>query len=436
MRHTKPLGLPACVSLIVGNMIGSGIFLLPASLAAIGSISLFGWVATATGSLMLALTFGLLSERLPYSGGPYVYCRASLGDFAGYQVSLAYIFANIIGDAATTVAFLAYASSFWPVLKTDPVLAFSLGTAVIWFIAALNIWGVRKVKVVQITTTLCKLTPIIMVAVVGSFHMSKDNLAVFNISGQPHIIAIANAAMLTLFAFAGLESSTVPAEHIDNPSVTIKRATIIATFIASVIYIASTTALIGMISPIKLASSTAPFADAGRIIFGDWAYNIFAIAGMVSCFSATLGFLFITGQTTMTVANDGLLPEILAKRNRRNMPVYAYLATALIMTGVLSLNYTKHLTEQFTLLITLSDFFILIPYLYTSIAAMRLFKRNEKGFWTALFVAVLACIYSLFAMIGSGRDGLYYGLLLLLALSPFYAFTRKTTLPLSESNQQ
>ena len=421
MKPTRPLGLFASTSLVIGNMVGSGIFLLPAALASIGSISLLGWVITAAGSILLATIFGKLSRRLPLTGGLYAYCRHELGNFSGYQVGIFYLLGNIIGDAATVVALLAYLTVFFPMINTNHILAFFVGSGIIWLIAVLNIMGIKEVKFVQVLTTIIKLIPIILISIVGLFHINIHNLGYFNISGQTNMVALANAAMLTFFAFAGLESSTIPAENIKNPEVNIARSTLWGTVITAVIYILSTVAIMGMFVPAILAKDPAPFASAGKIIFGSLTDQIFAVAAIIACFSTITGFLFITSQAAMAVSRDRLLPRFLSKLTKNNTPYWAIIFSSGIMTVLLGMNYSALLTSQFTLLITLSNLCILIPYLYTVLSAMRVIKKSEK--LGAMIVALLACVYILFAIIGSGKEVIFYGIVLLLILTPLYAFT-------------
>ena len=419
MKQPRLLGLPASTSLVIGNMVGSGIFLLPAALASIGSISLLGWIVTATGSILLAMVFGKLSQHLPIVGGLYAYCRHELGDFAGYQVGISYLLGNLIGDAATVVALLAYLTVFWPAINVDHVLAFWVGSSIIGFIAILNIIGLKEVKIVQVSTTIIKLIPIILVSVVGLFHVHSANLAHFNISGHSNIAALANAAMLTFFAFAGLESATIPADNVKNPGVTIYRATLLGTVITAAIYLLSTVAIMGMFSPELLVNNPAPFAAAGKIIFGHFTYQVFAIAAIIACFCTTLGYLFITSQTAMATSRDGLLPAFLSRLSRTGTPYWAIIVSALIMILLLGMNYTTLLTSQFTLLVTLSNLCILIPYLYTSITAIIVLRRfrqpgDQKKFMASLLMTLVACTYILFAIIGSGKDVIFYGIVFLL----------------------
>ncbi|KTC98092.1 amino acid permease [Legionella erythra] len=426
MEQKRVLGLPASTSLVIGNMVGSGIFLLPATIAAIGSIGLLGWIITALGSILLAIIFGKLSQRLPLVGGLYSYCRHELGDFAGYQVSVSYLLGNIIGDAATVVALLAYLTVFWPALATNHPLAFLVGSTIIWLVALINIIGVKEVKVVQMATTIIKLIPIVLVSFVGLFHIKGENLAFFNVSGQSNLAALANAAMLTFFAFGGLESATIPAESVKNPEVTIYRATVLGTAITALIYLLSTVAIMGMFSPASLMNNPAPFAAAGRLIFGDLTDWIFAAAAIIACLCTIIGFLFITSQAAMATARDGLLPAFLMRLSRFKTPHWAIGMSAFIMTLLLAMNYSSLLTAQFTLLVTLSNLCILVPYLYTAVAAMIAFRQFETTTHrhraiNLLVISILACIYVLFAILGSGQGVIFYGIALLFCLTPFYA---------------
>lgn len=426
MEQRRVLGLPASTSLVIGNMVGSGIFLLPSSLASIGSISLLGWLITALGSILLAIIFGKLSQKLPLVGGLYAYCRHELGDFAGYQVSVTYLLGNIIGDAATVVALLAYLTIFWPAISSNHLLAFFVGSGIIWGVALLNIIGIKEVKFVQVLTTIIKLIPIVLVSIVGLFHIQIANLSDFNISGQSNITALANVVMLTFFAFAGLESATIPADNVKNPEKTIYRATLLGTFITALIYILSTVAIMGMFSPKFLVNNPAPFAAAGKLIFGGLTNQVFALAAIIACLCTIIGFLFITSQAAMATARDGLLPGFLAKLSRYHTPYWSIIVASLIMTILLGMNYSKLLTAQFTLLVTLSNLCILIPYLYTTVTAMLFFRQskklNKRDFIKIMVLFILTCIYVLFAIIGSGQEAIFYGIVLLFILTPFYSF--------------
>jgi len=182
----KALGLWTCTALVVGNMIGSGIFLLPASLAAFGGISLLGWVFTAAGACVLALLFAGLAKTVPKAGGPYAYSRAGLGDFAGFLVAWGYWISLLTGNAAIAVAMVSYSTVFWPRL-TSPVVGGLVAIAVIGVLTLVNIRGVREAGRLALVTTVLKIVPLIAVTVFGLFYFEAENFRPLNLSGDSNL---------------------------------------------------------------------------------------------------------------------------------------------------------------------------------------------------------------------------------------------------------
>jgi len=266
----KTLGFWTLTALVAGNMIGSGVFLLPASLASFGSIGIVAWGLTALGAMVLALIFSRLSRVLPKTGGPYAYCREAYGDFVGFQVAYCYWMALWIGNAGIIVALNGYLSVFWPALNQDSQLGLWVSLLILWAITAINVIGVRAAGVVQVVTTILKMLPLFAVGLVGIFMVQPENLMDFNLTGKTHFSAITGAAALTLWAFIGLESATIPAGNVINPKKNIPRATLVGTGVTGLIYILTTVAVMGVVPMSDLAQSSAPYADAARMIFGSW----------------------------------------------------------------------------------------------------------------------------------------------------------------------
>jgi ABC-type transport system involved in cytochrome c biogenesis ATPase subunit len=208
-------------ALVVGNMIGSGIFLLPASLGPFGGISIVGWLVSAAGSTLLALVFARLSRLVKKSGGPYTYTREGFGDFAGFLVAWGYWISIWTTIAAIAVAFVSYLSFFVPVLKTSPVLAAGAGLATIWILTGVNVIGVHTAGMVQLVTTVLKLLPLLAISTIGLIYVNGANFVPFNATGKSALGAITGTVALTLWAFLGLESGTTPAEHVHDPERTI-----------------------------------------------------------------------------------------------------------------------------------------------------------------------------------------------------------------------
>jgi APA family basic amino acid/polyamine antiporter len=173
----RSMGLWMATALVVGNMIGSGIFLLPASLASTsGPISIFGWIFTGAGAMLLALVFANLGRALPRTGGPYAYAKRAFGDFVGFQTAWGYWIAVWAGNAAIAVAFVGYLAVFWPAVATHQLLGALTGIALIWFLTAINIMGARESGQVQLVTTVLKFVPLAIIGIVGLFFIKGGNV--------------------------------------------------------------------------------------------------------------------------------------------------------------------------------------------------------------------------------------------------------------------
>jgi APA family basic amino acid/polyamine antiporter len=207
-------------ALVVGNMIGSGVFLLPASLAVYGGASIVGWLFTTAGALLLALVFARLGRAFPKIGGPYAYSRAGFGDVIGFQVAWGYWIAIWAGNAAIAIAFVGYLGYFWPALSSSPMLAAIVAIAAVWLLTVINAAGIRPAGIVQLLTTTAKLVPLVGIAVVGIFFFDSAAFSPFNPTEGSAFSAIIGGR-IDAWAFIGLGSATIPADDVDDPSRTI-----------------------------------------------------------------------------------------------------------------------------------------------------------------------------------------------------------------------
>lgn len=420
----KQLGLWMLIALVAGNMIGSGIFLLPASLARIGSISLYSWLLTALGSLVLALVFARMSYLVPKTGGPYAYAQAGFGNFIGFQTAYNYWAALWIGNAAIALALVGYLRVFFPSLNNhlNTTLA---AIGFVWVLTIINIVGVSRAGFVQVLTTIIKLIPLIMLILFGWAYFHPHYLTQsFNRTATPDWVALSHAASLTLWAFIGLEAATVPAGSVKNPGRNIPLATVIGTLIGAVVYILSSTVIMGMIPAQILGESTSPFAAAAQIVFGPWGLYLIAFGAAISCFGALNGWTLLQGQVAMAAADDHLFPKWFAKRNRHDAPAVGLLITAVLITGLLLLQVNQGLINQFNTFILLAVLASLLPYLYTSVAEIIILRQHpqrSRNRWFHFSVAVLAIIYSAWAILGAGEQVIFYGMILLITSVPLYA---------------
>jgi basic amino acid/polyamine antiporter, APA family len=425
----RTMGVWMATALVVGNMVGSGIFLLPASLAgAAGPMSIFGWLFTGIGAMLLALVFARLGRAMPRTGGPYAYARRAFGDFIGFQTAWGYWIAAWAGNAAIAVAFVGYLAVFWGNLETNNLLAALVGIGVIWLLTFVNILGTRESGVVQVVTTVLKFVPLAIIGVIGLFFIESDNFTPF----APHgtFSAISAAAPLTLWAFIGLESATVAAGEVKDPEKNIPRATIYGTLAATVVYILGTIAVMGVIPTPVLAESTSPFADAAGQMFGGSWDKIIALVALFSTFGALNGWILLQGRVPLAAAEDGLFPEQFAKvHGERRTPVFGLVVSSVLVTGLMLMNYTKGLVDAFTFIILLATLTTLVPYAYSAAAQAQLYFTERDLFERGKFardtiVAALAFAYSVWAITGSGKDIIAKGFVLLLAGIPVYVLMK------------
>jgi APA family basic amino acid/polyamine antiporter len=324
----RTIGLWMATALVVGNMIGSGVFLLPSSLAAAaGPVSLAGWVFTGAGAVLLALVFADLGRAFPAAGGPYAYAHRAFGDFVGFQTAWGYWIAVWAGNAAIAVAFVGYLGVLWPQVSEHQLLGALTGVALVWLLTATNVLGARQSGQIQLVTTVLKFVPLAIVAIVGLFFIDGGNYTPFAPHGSG--AAITSAATLTLWAFIGLESATVPADDVKDPRRTIPRATLIGTLAATAVYIVSTVAIMGIIPTGELARSTSPFADAAALIFGGGWDKVIAVVALISTAGALNGWILLQGQVPLAAARDGLFPRQFARlHGERQTPVFGLIVSS------------------------------------------------------------------------------------------------------------
>jgi len=423
-----------CTALVVGNMIGSGVFLLPASLAPFGGVSIIGWLVSASGAICLALVFARLGTVLPLIGGPYAYAKAGFGDFGAFWVAWSYWIAILASNAALAVAGVSYATVFWPALGTTPALAGGAAVGVLWTLTLVSVAGVREAGRVQLVATILKLLPLLAIGTLGFLAFHPEHFHPFNPSGTSPLRAVSATVTLALWAFTGLESGTVPAEDVRDAARTIPRATVLGTLLATAVYILGTVAVMGIIPREALASSTAPFADAARVLWGPWGRGLVAIGAVVSCLGALNGWVLLSGQLPRAAALDGLLPAGLARLNGRGSPAVGLVVSSAFATVIISMNYTKGLVAAFTFLILLATLTTLLPYVFSSMTAVLVALRDGRREGQAkaagrLAVAAVAFLYSLWAIGGAGENAIYWGFLLLMAGLPVYIVMRRFAEP-------
>ena len=424
--NKQKLSLPILTSLVIGNMIGTGIFLLPSALAAYGSISLLAWILTSTGALFLALTFGNLNRKMPKSGGAYIYCKEAYGNFVGFLVAYTYWISLWVATAGIAVSTIGYLGVIIKGAQHDthPFLIFFVEVAVVWFFTLVNIIGILTAGFIQLVLTVLKIAPLVIIIIFGLFKIDFGNFSQFNISGEPSFNALTHSAALIVWAFIGLETATIPAENAHS-SADVYKATVYGTLLTALIYILSTIVLMGLIPPDILKNSTAPFADVATLLFGKHMAVAVAVCAIVAGIGSINVCTLLQGQIPFVAARDHLFPRIFSKVSRFGTPIGSQIISAILITIVLVFTTNAALMKQFNFLALLATLATLVTYFICTLAEMKFLLRDSpkihwRGFIKPFVVACVAAIYSFWMMVGAAKDILLYGTLLVVISIPIY----------------
>jgi len=416
----RPLGFWTATALVVGSMIGSGVFLLPASLAQYGGASLLGWGITLCGAILLALTFARLATRWPQTGGPYVYARHAFGDLPGFVVAWSYWTSIWCANAAIAVAFAGSLGAIFPAATATPVRAAGCALAALWVCSAINLAGVREAGRIQVVTTVLKVLPLVLFGGIALWFVEARQFHPFNPTSDSLPTVAQATVALTLWAFLGLEAATVPAGSIRDPERTVPRATIVGTLIAGIATILACTAVLGLLPADVLKDSQAPMADAASKLWGPAAGIALATVAAVSTFGALNGWVLISAQLPLAAARDGLFPRLFAKVDAQGTPVVGVLVSSALASALVLSNYSRSLVQVFTFSILLSTAATLLPYVVSSAAWLW---RGTGG--VSRMIAAAALAYSAYALAGVGSESLWWGGVLVAAGLPIFWWLRR-----------
>ncbi len=423
------LGLTACTALVVGNMVGSGFFIAPSALAPYGTTAIIGWGVMAFGAVCLGLVFARLARIAPATGGPYAYTRMGYGRFAGFLIAWGYWISIWASLPAMAAALVGYLGKLIPGLGAHRTLCIGIGLGSMWLVTLINMIGVKEAGFFQSVTTYTKLVPFVAISVLGLFWVDWAPFATLNPTDQPFLGALAATAPLTMFAFLGIESATVPAGDVIDPRRTIPRATVIGTLVAALIYILGTTVVMGIIPREKLAKSSAPFADAASAMWGEWAGIVIALAAIVSSLGALNGWTLMLGQVPMAAARDGAMPAVFGRVSSRGVParglvISVGLSTLLVL---LEVSGTGAMVAFYNLIVQLSTDAAMIPYVFCSVVEAVLFitrRPISRALRVGPFmpISIVAFVFSLGTIYGSGATAGMWALILVLLAAPIWVF--------------
>jgi arginine:agmatine antiporter len=410
-------------------MVGSGFYLSPSAVAPYGLLAILSWIVMGGGAICLGLTFARLAALAPATGGPYAYSRMAFGDFAGFLIAWGYWISIWASLPAIAVAFTGSVVKMAPAFQGSRAAAIIITLAAMWLVVATNLRGVKTAGLVASVTTYSKLVPFAAIAIIGLIYVNPQHLSEFNPSGQSMLMSAAALAPLTMFAYLGLESATVPAGDVVDPARTIPRSTVLGVSVAALLYVLGTTVVMGVVPRADLVQSVAPFADAANLMWGPWGAGLVGVAVMISSLGALNGWTLLMGQVPMAAAQDGLFPAFFGRLSSRGVPAVgivfsAALATALILIQGIG---ASGFAAFYSLVVGLATMTAVVPYAFCALAVGLVAAHAAGGGAVPRLsaVEVIAFIFSIFTLYGCGAEPVLYGTLLLLLGIPVYVWQRR-----------
>jgi basic amino acid/polyamine antiporter, APA family len=395
------LGLPGATALVLGTIVGVGIFNMPTALAGYGPISIVSMALTTVGALALGMLFAALARRVPAEGGPYAYARLAFGNRHGFVNAWSYWITGWAGNAAIAVGGVLYVEVF---VNTghEKLWSILLVLAGLWIAAFINLSGVKNMGAFQISTTVLKFSALAFVSVVGLFYIDSGNYAPWNVSGESAIDAIGGGMAIALFSYLGIETASVAAAKVRDPDRNVPRATMLGTLASAVVYMLSLIVVFGILPAGELADASAPYSAVVNSMFDGTAWgDVMAAVVIVSGMGALNGWTMVAAEVPHAAAKDGLFPERFKAVNRRGVPAFAIVTSTALASLAIVVNYLGADGETvFTTLVLMTGITAAIPYAFSAAAQIKWRVADQRRLETPRFardmiVAVLALLFSL-----------------------------------------
>lgn len=413
----RQLGLPMATALVVGNMIGAGIFLLPAVLAPFGANAIYGWVVAVAGSMFLAATLAMLSSRI--DGGPFAYVQRAFGAQISFLVMWSYLVSVWTANATISIAAISNFSRIAPSLGA-PVVAPVTAIALVWVLTLVNSTGARNAGFIQLVTTFLKAIPLVAVVLVAAIFLGRGIPPAPAQGVELSTSSIASVAALAMFSMLGFECASISCDKIKNPKRNVPLSSVVGASLAGIIYIAATWAVLYLLPARQAATSPSPFADATQSLVGTAAGSAIALFATISAIGGLNGWVLCSGEVPLKLARDGVFPRWFGKTTGAGTPVRAQILAAIAATLLIGMNYTSSMTKIFALLTLISVTATLV--LYTACAAAALYlvaKRQLSGAWLALCAAV-GLVFSIWTYWGAGLEATLWGAALIASGVPIW----------------
>ncbi len=411
----KKMSLMQLTFLVAVNMMGSGIIMLPSNMAQVGAISLLSWGVTALGSMAIAYGFaqaGLFNQR---EGGMSAYAEDAYGKSGYFIVFYLYFLSLAIGNVAIGISALGYLATFFPWLSSTPITTCVGVIALLWITTVANFGGPKVTGRIGSVTVWGVILPVGLLSLLGWFWFKSDTFAAaWNPKGLSLVEGMGSSISLTLWAFLGMESAAQNSNAVENPKRNVPLACMFGTLGAAVIYILSTTVIQGIVPNAELAKSTGPFGLAYATMFNPTIGSIIMGLAVMACLGSLLGWQFTIAQTGKAAADERMFPQLFAKVNRMGAPITGMIVLGIVQSLLALSTISPTLSEQFSALVNLAVVTNVIPYIMALSALMVMMRTTgvaESVFRRNSIVAVIAMLYSVYAIYASGKDAVLGGML-------------------------
>lgn len=421
--------LVGLTTLVTVNMMGSGIIMLPTSMAQLGAVSLLSWVVTAIGSMAIAYSFTQCGVFCSRSGGLSAYTEEAHAKSGFFLCSYLYFLSLAIANVAVAISAVGYMTAFIPWLGSG-ALALCIGTVgLIWLTIAANFGGPAITGRIGAITVWGVIIPVAGLSVIGWFWFERDVFVqAWNPNELPIWEAIGKTIPLTLWAFLGMESAAQAFDAVENPKRNVPLACLFGTLGAAVVYVLSTTVIQGIVPNLELANASAPFALVYAKMFNPVVGNIIMVLAVMACVGSLLGWQFTLAQTAKMTADQGMFPKLFSRVSALNAPILGMLVCGVLQTAMALSTISPNASAQFSKLVSLAAVTNLIPYvtaLTGLLAIMHKARVSPAVYRRNTLVLLVAVGYSLYALYACGMEAVLGGALVLAFGYLLYGFLAK-----------
>lgn len=431
-EQQKKMNVVQLTFIVTVNMMGSGIIMLPANMAQVGAISLLSWLVTAVGSMAIAYGFaqaGILNQR---AGGMAAYAEDAYGKPGYFQVFFLYFISLAIANVAVASSALGYLAAFFPKLTATPILSCIGVIALLWLTTVANFGGPKLTGRLGSITVWGVILPVGFMSFFGWFWFKGETFAAaWNPHGLSLFEGMGSSISLTLWAFLGMESAVQNSSAVENPKRNVPLASLFGTLGAAVIYILSTTAIQGIVPNAELAKSTGPFGLAFAQMFTPAIGQLVMALAAMACIGSLLGWQFTLAQTAKDAADTGMFPAVFGKSNHLGAPITGMIIMGVVQSIMALSTISPNLSEQFSALVNLAVVTNVLPYIIALSALfvmMRAAGVEPATYRRNAIIAVVALLYSIYALFAAGQEAVLGGMLVMAAGYVIYGiFTSRFT---------